>query len=220
MAKVEVQQYKKSINESGFSHEEITMIWEFYVTKSFAKTAEQHRVPADYGLKQIPYNKMLEVAEITKDMQKVLCANSIKETLKRMDLQTIEKENNIAIDIETCRIACLTPYSISDEEEPKPRIGSAECVLTHIRNSFAHGITYFFDNGNMLLEDKDNRGTITARILIHQKTLLEWIQLIDYNHKFYMFDDINADEQEEEKNNEGDTEPSVNGVDEVIDGVS
>ena len=43
MAKVEVQNYKCSINECHFSTDEIAMIWEFYVTKSIAKCAEQKK---------------------------------------------------------------------------------------------------------------------------------------------------------------------------------
>ena len=43
-------------------------------------------------------------------------------------------------------IARLTPYTISDEEAPKAKAGDAESVLTHIRNAFAHGNTYYFEN--------------------------------------------------------------------------
>ena len=43
MAKEEIQLYKKSINESAFSSEQIAMIWDFYVTKSIAASASQKR---------------------------------------------------------------------------------------------------------------------------------------------------------------------------------
>lgn len=42
MAKEEIQLYKKSINESAFSSEQIAMIWDFYVTKSIAASASQN----------------------------------------------------------------------------------------------------------------------------------------------------------------------------------
>ena len=67
------------------------------------------------------------------------------------------------IEIDILKIVCLTPFMVADETPPKAKIGDAESVLTHIRNAFAHGNTYFFDNENMMLEDKNN-GTITARI--------------------------------------------------------
>lgn len=50
------------------------------------------------------------------------------------------------------------------------------CLFRHIRNSFSHANTYFFDNDYMLLEDKE-KNRITARILIKQQTLLDWIKI-------------------------------------------
>ena len=57
-------------------------------------------------------------------------------------------------------------------------------MFTHIRNAFAHGNTYFFENGNVLLEDKDGN-KITARILIAVQTLVDWIRLIDKDSIIY-----------------------------------
>lgn len=68
-------------------------------------------------------------------------------------------------------------------------MGNAESILTHIRNAFAHGNTYFFENGNTLLEDK-NRNIITARILLKLQTLLDWIGLIDKEQRFYILRDL------------------------------
>lgn len=45
-------------------------------------------------------------------------------------------------------------------------------MFAYIRNTFAHGNTYYFDNENVLLEDKDQR-KITAWILIPMQALLE-----------------------------------------------
>ena len=64
MRKCTVQNYKRSINESSFSTEQISMIWDFYVTKSVASTASQKRTASDYDLKQFPFKKMLEAAAI------------------------------------------------------------------------------------------------------------------------------------------------------------
>lgn len=186
---VEVQSYKMSINDGGFTEGEIALIWEAYVTKAIAKSAAQRRRVSDYGLKELPWKDMLEVAEVTTDMLKILPANSINKTLIHYDLEIVEgkrdNKHNKAIEIDVPKIVCLTPYSIADEEIPKPSVGDAESVLTHIRNSFAHGNTYFFDNGNMMLEDKDQRGGITARMILHKSTLIDWISLIDPKHFFY-----------------------------------
>lgn len=57
-----------------------------------------------------------------------------------------------------------------------------KCLFRHIRNAFAHGNTYFFENENVLLEDKDGK-KVTARILIPQQALLEWTGIIDKSRK-------------------------------------
>lgn len=192
--RVEIQKFQKSINESDFSLAQIAMIWDFYVTHSVAASASQKRTVKDYELSSFPWNEMSQKGGFSKDQIKILPANSINKTLKNYDLEVQEgkgeKKQNKAIEIDEVRIVCLTQYSICDEDKPSPRCGEAESVLTHIRNSFAHGLTFFFDNGNVLFEDKDNRGTITARIIMHQQTLLDWISLIDHKQKFYVLHDL------------------------------
>ena len=130
---------------------------------------------------------------------KILLANSINKTLENMDLIIEEGKNsekrNKAIDIDTPRIVCLSPFTIADEEAPKAKVGEAESVLTHIRNAFAHGNTYYFDNKYVLFEDKDQRGGITARILMPQQSLLDWIRLIDHESRYYTIVNVQQDEE-------------------------
>ena len=188
--KVEVQGYKQSLTASEVLSPYLGTIWEFYVSHAICKSAGQRRAPSDYGLKQLPLSKMLETAEIDSDKIKVLPANSINKTLAKYDLATVSgkgsEKKNQEIDIDTTRIVCLTPFSISDEEPPNPIVGDAESILTHIRNALAHGNTYLFKNGNMMLEDIAMDGkTITARMVLHQKTLIDWIKVIDKDSKFY-----------------------------------
>lgn len=192
--RVEVQNYKKSINETNFTDAQIKMIWDFYVTKSVAASASQKRTISDYGRKQFPWKEMLNKAGITNENVKILLANSINKTLVDYDLEIIEghgmDKHNKEIEIDIPKIVCLTPYSIADEENPKAKVGEAESVLTHIRNAFAHGNTYFFDNGNVLFEDKDQRGVITARMILKQKTLLDWISIVDKEQRFYILRNV------------------------------
>ena len=197
--KIVVQDYKKSINQSLFTPDQISMIWDFYVTKAIAESASQRRRASDYGHRELPWRDMLLSAGVTSNNVKVLLANSINKTLLDFDLEITEgkgeSKHNRAIEIDTPRIVCLTPYSIADEEKPKARVGEAESVLTHIRNAFAHGNTYFFDNRMMLLEDKDQRGTITARMVLRCQTLLDWISLIDSSHRFYILESVSYQEE-------------------------
>ena len=195
--RIEIQSYKMSINQTKFTHEQVAIIWDFYVTKSIAESASQKRRISDYGHSQFPWKEMLTKAGITSDNVRILLANSINKTLELYDLNITEGKgngkHNRAIEIDTPKIVCLTPYTIADGESPKGRVGEAESVLTHIRNSFAHGNTYFFENGNVLFEDKDMKGIITARIILKQQTLLDWITLIDKEQKFYVFHSVSDD---------------------------
>lgn len=53
-----------------------------------------------------------------------------------------------------------------------------ECLFRHIRNSLAHNHTYLFNNGNIMLEDTDDNGKISARILMPKLALLTWIDIV------------------------------------------
>lgn len=93
------------------------------------------------------------------------------------------------------KIVCLTLFTIADENPPKVKVGDAESVLIHIRNVFAHGNTYFFDNGNVMLENK-NGATIIARMIIKQQTLLDWIFIIDKEQRYYIPISISAESED------------------------
>jgi hypothetical protein len=187
MANMIVQPFKRSINATGLPSEQVNLIWEFYVTKSFAMTASQKRLVSEYGLKTLPFDDMIRIAGIRE--YKIIMCNTMKTTLSAMDLEILDdRKLEKEIEIDRPRIACIWPFSISDENPPQQKIGKAECVFTHMRNAFAHGNTYFFDNGFMMLEDKDN-STITARMIIRQQTLLDWVRLIDKDQRFYVFHD-------------------------------
>ena len=143
----------------------------------------------------------LSIFKLFKDFEKVIYIDAdsyvLSDIAELYDLNITEGKgngkHNRAIEIDIPKIVCLTPYTIADGESPKGRVGEAESVLTHIRNSFAHGNTYFFENGNVLFEDKDMKGIITARIILKQQTLLDWISLIDKEQKFYVLHSVSDD---------------------------
>lgn len=179
MVKGNVLIYKKSIYEVGISDEKQALIWDFYVTHSFASSASQKRAVKDYGLNQLPLKEMLKAASITEENSKILPCSSLKNTLLSLNLDT-----NNEINFETPRLCCLQPFKVDESLKIIPLCSQAECLFTHIRNAFAHGNTFFLDNGNVLFEDKD-RQKVTARIFIAVDTLIQWIIMIDKNHFIY-----------------------------------
>lgn len=190
--KVSKTAYKKSLTDSPFSYAQIDMLWDFYVTHTISGGSGLGRSVSDYGWKKDDNKKdgypALEKELIAKaGLSNNICfirSTTCKDTLSAMDL------SNDEICIEHPRAVLLQKYSTTvDENEKISFSGGGEnhvnCLFRHIRNSFAHGNTYFFENGTVLLEDKEN-SKITDEILIIQKTLLDWIKIIDKDEEYYV----------------------------------
>lgn len=193
MAKVKISPYQMSIRDAGiWTSEEISVIWDFYVTKSVAASASQRRSTADYGLVEIPFDSLLDYEGVSAGKREMLMADSINGVLKEYDFEYKTKKDGkeveTAIDIDTPRLVCIQPYSITDRNKPTAKGGGkGRTLLSHMRNSLAHGCTYFFDNGNLLLEDRagGSSGKTTAMILLPQDALLDWIKIVDISAKYY-----------------------------------
>lgn len=187
--KTELSGYKMSINDSDFTPEQISMIWDFYVVRSFASTTGLGRTLKDYGWSATAKGTRGHL-ELEKQLMKdagvsELCtirSKTIKDTLAAMDMSSSR------ICIKHPRIVLMQDYSVSVDENENFSFsndeGRIKCVFRHIRNALAHGNTYFFDNGNMLLLDY-NGNTCSAAILIPQHCLLSWIAVVDHNKIYY-----------------------------------
>ena len=109
----------------------------------------------------------------------IMKSKSITETLKTMNL-----DDTICIEHPRC-VICKPPKDLYYNEdgslfENQKNENRMQCLFRHIRNGIAHSLTYAFENEMILLEDRsDDRDCITAKILIHQKTLLDWIQIVE-----------------------------------------
>lgn len=192
--KVSKSENKKSLKDSPFSYAQIDMIWDFYVTHTISGGTGLERTVVDYGWKKDD-NKKDGFSALEKELfdkaglSDRICfirSKTCKDTLNAMDLA------NDYICNTHPRGVLLRNYVITVDENEKIQFSggaSAEnriiCLFRHIRNAFAHGNTYFFENGYVLLEDKD-KNSITASILIKQQTLLDWIKIIDKDEKHYV----------------------------------
>ena len=183
----ELVPYKIPIkNYGGFTETEKNLIWDFYVSRSLSGSAGTMSV----DLNSCGWDTSKEYDVILSELARnagfgedsnsfcFVRATTIKDTLSAMNLDgsciCIEHPRNVIH--QKCK-------PIIDEAE-KLTIRNDEtqltCLFRHIRNSFAHSNTYFFNNGMLLLEDKD--GTkISARILIRQETLFEWMRILNRN---------------------------------------
>lgn len=199
--KVNISSFKKGLKDSPFSPEQIAIIWDFYVSRSFAASTGLLIELVDYGWKNSP-SKVDGLPKLEEDLASAagidsICfirAKTIKDTLSAMDL------SGEMICVEHPRAVLKQNHNVKVDENEQCKIESSEsrivCLFRHIRNSLAHGNTYFFENGRVLLIDKDGN-TITAAILIQQRTLLDWISVVDYNQNFYVIKQAQSNEDQE-----------------------
>lgn len=196
--KMDRRQFKKSLKDSNLSHAQINVIWDFYVTHALSGGTGLERSLEDYGWsrddnKKTGYPAIEKALSNSADFCGLLCfirAKRCDATLAAMDLW------DDRICIEHPRAVMLRKYTVQVDENENLQFAGGQnsennviSLFRHMRNAFAHANTYFFDNGMLLLEDKDG-GKITAEILIKQQTLLDWIKLIDVKEKFYKFNNL------------------------------
>ena len=153
--KYDIQKQKIAIKDSGFSSDEVNLIWDFYVTKSPAEQSAQSTSFVNYGWADTTDKERYPALEnaLAKDAGiesfYMIRAKTIKDTLNLVDL------GNRTICIEHPRAVLMQSYNIIIDETEKMQLKSGEsrikCLFRHIRNSFAHGNTYFFENDMLLL---------------------------------------------------------------------
>ena len=188
--KIEIIEHKRSLMNSAFSDAECRIIWDFYVARSFSAATGLAVDLSDYGWNNsqsktdgLPAleRKLAEAAGI--EAFCIVRSKSVKDTLQQMGL------SQDRICTVHPRAVLMQNYHVDIDENEKPKIVSDESrihsLFRHIRNSFAHGNTYFFSNEMCLLEDKDGATKITAESLIPCKALISWIGIVDKEHRYY-----------------------------------
>lgn len=170
------------LSKVGYSDDEIKKIIEFYLLNApIAKSVETKK----FGLKDLKeYGwcgksdmNQLEKLLLSKSKLQIFCfmrSDTISDTLKQMLL-------NDNICSTHPRAVLKQNFKVKVLESGKVEIDSLEsrmeCLFRHIRNAIAHNRIYCFSNNNILLEDSDG-SKLSARILIHKKTLIDWIDVI------------------------------------------
>jgi hypothetical protein len=170
--------------EGGDSIDKILEFYLFHALTNNSDNAEAERPSDKFGFKKLKdygwggKNLPALERELLKTSQiESFCfikANSIKETLKAMNLDG-------RICFKHPRAVMKQDFSVSVQENGKAKITQTEtrlqCLFRHIRNSLAHNRTYLLDEDMILFEDADGK-KITARILMPKVALLTWIEVI------------------------------------------
>ena len=203
--KVKKDNYIKSILSMGFSDAQIKNIINFYICN--APTLKSGKNDSPFGHKTLKSygwtgnqlskleGKLLKAANIGNFI--LIKSDRIDETLENMDLS--EK-----ICIEHPRAVLKQNFSVKVYENGTAKISETEsrmeCLFRHIRNSIAHNHTYYFDNDNIILEDRDeDQKNISAVILIPKQALLDWIDIVDANNICHRIKDEKDDNDVKEE---------------------
>lgn len=187
--KIEKAPYHISLKESGFTDDQIKVLWDFYVSRSFAAATGN-----PISLESCGWHDTQSKTDGFPALESALASSAglasfciirnktIKDTLSQMDL------SNDRICISHSRAVLAQNFTYESDENEIVKIKSGEsrinAIFRHIRNSFAHGNTYFFPNGNCLLIDKDGSKTAAA-ILVPKQALWDWIAIVDKNKTYY-----------------------------------
>ena len=189
--KVEMVVYIKNLSDptaSVYTPEQFQSIIDYYVSK--APTIKNNGKSDAFGLRSLSEIGWRGSAlgtlerELIKSSEMTLVfirSDAITHTLKSMDL-------DISICCEHPRAVLKQKYNLSAKENGQVVVTNSEtrmeCLFRHIRNSLAHARTYIFNNGNIMLEDRDDNGTLSARILIKAQTLIDWMDIIDHPENY------------------------------------
>ena len=189
---VEMDKQVASITSSALSSEELIRVLNFYLfAPPVLKDAQSKEIAKKYGcryLGDLGWKGTKGLCALERELLKsaemsffcFLRSKSIKETLESMNLTG-------KICVHHARAVLQQESSLEMREDGAikcdPKESRMVCLFRHIRNAIAHNRTYVFTdteaNDTILLEDLDDAGNITARILIRVRTLLEWAEIIE-----------------------------------------
>ena len=179
--------YKAPLSEQALFDNCYKRIYDFYITKSFAADTQQKIELSAYGWEGNSKEKGLKTLESLLaenagiDKFCLIRSTTIKDTLTAMAFsgEYICADHPRAVMMQDYAVKVSENEEFSFESNKESRIN---CIFRHMRNAIAHGGTYFFDNGMMLLEDIKSANKVTAEVLIPQQSLIDWIDIVDRNH--------------------------------------
>lgn len=181
---MDITAFAKSIVNMGFQQQECLDILTFYLFN--APVLKSNKTDDQFGLKSLreygwvgnPDMSKLEGRLLKSAGIGMFCfikSDSISETLESMNLGQ-------KICIEHPRAVIKQNYNVVVREDNSVCITKQEtrmeCLFRHIRNAFAHNHTYDFNNGMIMLEDCDDNGKISARIIFPKRSLIDWRRIV------------------------------------------
>lgn len=174
-----VEPHRLSISDAScYTDREKLDLFEFYVVKALVKTCKLGGVLSDLGWKGAELGRLEKLfVELCGLENRFLIARTDKmpKTLERFGLNI-----GMRICIDCPRGVMLAECQVVEGiVRPKGNATRVEVILSHIRNSIAHGNTFFFDNGNVLLLDVTRQGDKSCALLIPSRALVDFMQTVN-----------------------------------------
>lgn len=169
-----------------YTADEQATLYRFYIHEALTGKAEKSS-STTRSLADLGWAGTKKLNELERELLKaagmhsfvMLGSNSIKETLKAMAFG-----DALCAEHPRCLLRRRTDLYLQETGVVRHDYtqNRMECLFTHLRNGFAHGLVHVFDNGNVLIEDyKDSKQT--AAILVKAQTLLDWIEIVETQGK-------------------------------------
>lgn len=176
--------------DSSFSMNELAELFDFYLVHTPVKRDEKakdgnNRWLGDYGWKggaelSKLESSLLKTSGISSFV--ILKSDCIDSTLAAMKFTgKICPSCPRAVFKLNCKINLKEDGGVN----VTPSESRLACVFRHIRNAMAHGQVYGLGNQMIYMFDKDDDGKNSAALVIKQKTLFDWIRVVDKNGAFY-----------------------------------
>ena len=180
----EILSKTKSISQMEYTKEQVVEIVEFYLFNAPVLKSDKkddsfgQKSLKDYGWAGTSAMSKLEGRLLKAAGMSIFCfikSDIIDETLDSMNLGSkICTEHPRAVLKQNAKVVVYEDGS-TEIRQQETRM---ECLFRHLRNAIAHNHTYLFDNGNILIEDCDDNGKISARLLMPKDALIEWMRIV------------------------------------------
>ena len=184
LKKVELCKCIKSIVDMNYTEKQILEILDFFLFK--APVLKNGKADDMFGSKTLKFYGWVGNSDMIRLEGLLLQAAGMSAfcLIKSDDIVNTLDSMNLTekICVEHPRAVLKQNFKVTVLEDGTAVIAQQEsrleCLFRHIRNSLAHNHTYLFENNNILLEDCEENGKVSARILIPRDSLLEWIKII------------------------------------------
>lgn len=185
--RVNIEQHTCSVTRLGLNNEELKLVMDFFLFNAPTIKNSETQTVNTFGQVSLKYygwtgpslmSKLESYLLSSSGIERfcIIKADNINLTLREMSLSG----NHICITHPRAVMQQNCSCTINEDgsttiEQKETRM---ECLFRHVRNAFAHNMVRRFPNGNILLEDQIKKNKPSSRILLPERALIEWANIV------------------------------------------